>query len=54
MIILFLNRSIIALRIKIRTFVISGAIDLPNGPSIVLVRLFGFLAVALSCHAFNL
>jgi ABC-type Mn2+/Zn2+ transport system permease subunit len=34
--------------------VISGAIDLPSGPSIVLVQLFGFLAVALSCHTFNL
>jgi hypothetical protein len=26
--------------------VISGAIDLPTGSSIVLVKLFGFLAVA--------
>ena len=27
--------------------IISGAIDLPSGPSIVLVQLFGFLTVAL-------
>ncbi|MEN9518618.1 MAG: hypothetical protein RLZZ381_1206, partial [Cyanobacteriota bacterium] len=30
--------------------VISGAFDLPSGPSIVLVQLFGFLAVALWCR----
>ena len=30
--------------------IISGAIDLPSGPSIVLVQLFGFLAVALWCR----
>ncbi|MEL7420462.1 MAG: metal ABC transporter permease, partial [Cyanobacteria bacterium J06555_3] len=30
--------------------VISGAIDLPSGPSIVLVQLFGFLTVALCCR----
>ncbi|CCQ64216.1 ABC-3 [Crocosphaera watsonii WH 0402] len=30
--------------------VISGAIDLPSGPSIVLVQLFGFLVVALWCR----
>ncbi|WP_229425921.1 metal ABC transporter permease [Lusitaniella coriacea] len=30
--------------------VISDAIDLPNGPSIVLVQLFGFLTVALWCR----
>ena len=30
--------------------VISGAINLPSGPSIVLVQLFGFLAVALWCR----
>lgn len=30
--------------------VISGAFDLPSGPSIVLVQLFGFLAVALCCR----
>ncbi|CCQ58534.1 Zinc ABC transporter, inner membrane permease protein ZnuB [Crocosphaera watsonii WH 0005] len=30
--------------------VISGALDLPSGPSIVLVQLFGFLIVALWCR----
>ncbi|WP_319418844.1 metal ABC transporter permease [Pleurocapsa sp. FMAR1] len=30
--------------------VISGAFDLPSGPSIVLVQLFGFLVVALCCR----
>ncbi len=30
--------------------VISGAIDLPSGPSIILVQLFGFLVVALWCR----
>ncbi|MFM2312549.1 MAG: hypothetical protein RLZZ04_1825 [Cyanobacteriota bacterium] len=30
--------------------VISGAFDLPSGPSIVLVQLFGFLAVAFWCR----
>jgi zinc transport system permease protein len=30
--------------------VISGAFDLPSGPSIVLVQLFGFLVVALWCR----
>ena len=30
--------------------VISGAIDLPSGPSIVLVQLFEFLGVALCCR----
>ena len=30
--------------------VISSAIDLPSDPSIVLVQLFGFLAVALWCR----
>ena len=30
--------------------IISGALDLPSGPSIVLVQLFGFLAVALWCR----
>ena len=30
--------------------VISGAIDLPSGPSIVLVQLLGFLIVALCCQ----
>ena len=30
--------------------IISGAFDLPSGPSIVLVQLFGFLAVALWCR----
>jgi zinc transport system permease protein len=29
---------------------ISGGFDLPSGPSIVLVQLFGFLAVALCCR----
>ena len=30
--------------------IISGAIDLPSGPSIILVQLFGFLTVALWCR----
>ena len=30
--------------------VISGALDLPSGPSIILVQLFGFLIVALWCR----
>ena len=30
--------------------VISGALDLPNDPSIVLVQLLGFLTVALCCR----
>ncbi|MGK7917652.1 MAG: metal ABC transporter permease [Prochloraceae cyanobacterium] len=30
--------------------VISGVIDLPSGPSIVLVQLFGFFAMALWCR----
>ncbi|MGK7895550.1 MAG: metal ABC transporter permease, partial [Xenococcus sp. (in: cyanobacteria)] len=30
--------------------IISGAINLPSGPSIVLVQLFGFLVVALWCQ----